>query len=248
MYARFYRFPLSLYQVHGGIVLLGFAVSLAAAVIGVIGAVRRAVRLPPAEAMRPEPPASYRPTLVERVGLQRLFSQPARMILRHLERQPIKALLSSFGIALAVAILVVGSFMKDSLDSVMELQFQESQRQDMMISMVEPASAEALDSIEHLPGVRYAEPFRSVPVRLRHLQHSRRAAIMGLERQPDLYRLLDQDRNPLVLPPAGLALSAELARLMEAKLGDRNHGGSAGGQPARAGAAADPIGAGHVRA
>ena len=221
MYARFYRFPLSLYQVHGSIVILGFLVSLVAAVIGVVGAVRRAVRLPPAEAMRPEPPASYRPTLVERVGLQRLFSQPARMILRHLERQPIKASLSCFGIALAAAILVVGSFMKDSLDSVMELQFQNAQRQDMMLTLVEPASAGALDSIEHLPGVRYAEPFRSVPVRLRHLQHTRRAAIMGLERDPDLYRVLDEDQKPMPLPQAGLALSKELARLMDANVGDR---------------------------
>jgi putative ABC transport system permease protein len=220
MYAMFYRFPLSLYQVHGSIVLLGCVVSLVAAVIGVAGAVRRAVRLPPAEAMRPEPPTAYRPTVVERMGLQRFFSQPARMILRHLERQPVKALLSCFGIALAAAILVVGSFMKDSLDLVMELQFEKSQRQDMMLTLVEPASAEALDSMKHLPGVRHLEPFRSVPVRLRHRHHIRRAAIMGLEREPELYRVLDEDQRPVPLPEAGLAMSVELARLMEARIGD----------------------------
>jgi putative ABC transport system permease protein len=221
MYARFYRFPLSLYQVHGLVVALGFLVSLAAAVVGVSGAVRRAVRLPPAEAMRPEPPADYRPTLVERVGLQRLFSQPSRMILRHLERQPVKALLSCFGISLAAAILVVGSFMKDSLDAVMDLQFRKAQRQDVMLSLVEPASAGALDSIDHLPGVRYAEPFRSVPVRLRYRQHTRRAAIMGLERAPDLYRVLGDRDQSVPLPAAGLLMSAELARRLEARVGDR---------------------------
>lgn len=220
MYARFYRFPLSLYQVHGSVMFLGFLVSLLAAVLGVSGSVRRAVRLPPAEAMRPEPPASYRPTLVERAGLQRWFSQPARMILRHLERQPIKALLSSIGIALAAAILVVGSFMKDSLDAVMALQFQKAQRQDVMLSLVEPSSSGTLNSIEHLPGVRYAEPFRSVPVRLRFRQHMRRAAIMGLEPRPELYRVLGDGEKPMPLPSAGLAISSELARLMEAKVGD----------------------------
>ena len=45
------------------------------------------MKLPPAEAMRPEPPAVYRPTFLERMGLQRWFSQATRMILRHLERQ-----------------------------------------------------------------------------------------------------------------------------------------------------------------
>ena len=39
--------------------------SAAAATAGVFSAVRRAARLPPAEAMRPEPPANYRPALIE---------------------------------------------------------------------------------------------------------------------------------------------------------------------------------------
>ena len=40
------------------------------AVLGTLAAVSRAVALPPAEAMRPEPPAAYRPTVVERLGIQ----------------------------------------------------------------------------------------------------------------------------------------------------------------------------------
>jgi DNA-binding MarR family transcriptional regulator len=44
--------------------------------------VRKAARLPPAEAMRPEPPASYKPTLLERIGLGVLVPNVARMILR----------------------------------------------------------------------------------------------------------------------------------------------------------------------
>ena len=45
------------------------AISAAAATLGTLAAVRRAVHLPPAEAMRPEPPAVYRPTLIDRSGL-----------------------------------------------------------------------------------------------------------------------------------------------------------------------------------
>jgi putative ABC transport system permease protein len=38
------------------------------AALGAQSAVRRAVRIPPAEAMRPEPPAAYRRSLFERRG------------------------------------------------------------------------------------------------------------------------------------------------------------------------------------
>jgi putative ABC transport system permease protein len=91
MYSKFYKFPVFLYEFDISIISLALLVASAAAVLGTISAVRKAVRLPPAEAMRPEPPASYRPTLVERLGMQRLLSQPARMILRHLERKPVQA-------------------------------------------------------------------------------------------------------------------------------------------------------------
>src|SRR5262249_43947769 len=202
------------------VVLLGLLVSAAAAILGTLGAVRRAVQLPPAEALRPEPPATYRPTVLERWGLQGLFSQSARMILRNLERQPFKALFSCVAIALAVAILIVGSFTLDALDYMMDFQFALAQRQDMTVALVEPSSATALESLRHLPGVRHGEPFRSVPVRLRCGHRTRRLAVMGLEPGSDLFRLIDDQRRVIPLPREGLLLSAKLAEILEVGVGE----------------------------
>src|SRR5690606_28150105 len=110
LYTKFYRFPIFQFHLDVGVALLGFGISALAAGVGTLGAVRKAVLLPPAEAMRPEPPADYRPTLIERTGLGYLFSQTGRMILRHLERQPFKSALSCVGISLAAAVLVLGNF------------------------------------------------------------------------------------------------------------------------------------------
>ena len=79
LYAKFYKFPTFVFEVNIGIALAGLGTASAAAVAGTLAAVRAAVNLPAAEAMRPEPPANFRPTIVERLGMQRLFSQPARM-------------------------------------------------------------------------------------------------------------------------------------------------------------------------
>ncbi len=59
-----------------------------AVVLGVLQAVRRAVRLAPAVAMRPPSPPLYRATFFERLGLQRAFDEPTRMIARSVERRP----------------------------------------------------------------------------------------------------------------------------------------------------------------
>jgi putative ABC transport system permease protein len=70
-YTRFFSFPVLRYEASLWIVGGAIAISSGAAIIGALVAVRMAVSLPPAEAMRPEPPARFRATLVERLGFQR---------------------------------------------------------------------------------------------------------------------------------------------------------------------------------
>jgi putative ABC transport system permease protein len=220
MYTRFFHFPLFQFHLAPSVLLLALFLSSAAAVAGTLGAVYRAVRLPPAEAMRPEAPAVYGPTVLERLGLQRLLSPPLRMILRHLERQPIRTLLSILGIALAVAVLILGNFMVDALDHVMESQFAIAQRQDVSIAFVEPSSPRALTDVQHLPGVWRCEPFRSLPARVRSEHRSRRLGIMGLQPEGTLYRVMDIHRHLVPLPAGGIVLSAKLAEILEVGIGD----------------------------
>ncbi len=220
LYNDYFRFPFLAYQLSGGVVVGAVAISFAAAILGAYGSVRRAVSLPPAEAMRPEPPASYRPSLVERLGLTRWMSQPARMVLRNLQRQPGRAAASVTGIAFAAAMLIVGLFFLDAIDELMYVQFNVAQRQDVTVTFVEPASSRALFEIERLPGVVYAESMRSVPVRLRHGHRSRQVAVMGLTELPRLQRVVDTSLEPVELPPEGLVLTSKLAELLAVSPGD----------------------------
>ncbi len=220
LYAQFYRFPALEFAMPAWVVVLSAGVSGVAAVAGTLAAVRRAVKLPPAEGLRPEPPPTYGPTLLERLGLRRWLSQPARMVLRNLERRPWKALTSSFAIAMAAAILIMGSFSEDAVDYMVDFQFSLAQRHDMTLTFVEPSSERALNEVQHLPGVRRCESFRSVPVRLRNGHLSRRVSVMGLESEGGLYRLIDDKERVVPLPPEGLVLSDKLAKLLQADVGD----------------------------
>ncbi|MGC1310423.1 MAG: FtsX-like permease family protein [Phormidesmis sp.] len=75
VYALYFHFPVLQYRVEPYLLLTAVGVSAVAAVFGTVTAVQQAVSLPPAEAMRPEPPAMYQATVLERLGLQRLLSQ-----------------------------------------------------------------------------------------------------------------------------------------------------------------------------
>lgn len=220
LYVRFFKFPLLQYVIDFRAIAPAIVFSAAAAIAGTFTAVRRAVLLPPAESMRPEPPANFRPTFIERMGLQRLFSQSARMVLRNLERQPVKSLLTCFGMALASSILILGNLNTDIIDRLVDFEFNLTQRQDMTVAFAEPASADAVRELTRMPGVVHAEAFRAVPIRIRSAHITRRTSLLGIASQRDLFRLLDADEDEIAIPPDGLLLSASLSKLLHVEIGE----------------------------
>ncbi|MEW6666624.1 MAG: FtsX-like permease family protein, partial [Thermodesulfobacteriota bacterium] len=220
LYNQYFRFPVLDYRLSVGLSIVAVLGSLAAAGLAALGAVHRAVRIPPAEAMRPEPPARYRASLVERGPIGRRLNYATRMILRNIERQPFRAVASLVGIAMATAILVVGFSFIDAMDLLKEMQFSFIQRQDMTLTFVEPASSRALHELRSLPGVQNVEPLRSVAVRLRHGHRSRNLAIMGVPSMPTLNRIVGRSGRVVAPPPEGLLLSGTLARVLRVSPGE----------------------------
>ncbi len=220
VYQNYYRFPALPFAVTPEVIAIGVMVSLAAATAGALSAVRRAALLPPAVAMRPEPPPTYRETVLERSGLNRILPASGRMIGRHLLRRRWHSFMSTFGIACAAGILLVGGFLLASISHLMHMQFEEVQREDVLIVFNEPASASARLEVGRLPGVLYAEPFRSVPVRFRSAHRSKRAEIIGIEHGSRLRRLVDAEGRTVDLPPDGLVVSRKLAEVLSVNAGD----------------------------
>ena len=220
LYTQFFAFPVYGFLLSYPSLLLGIGASAAAAVAGTAAAVWRATRLPPAESMRPQAPAAYRPALLERLGLQKLFTPPWRMVLRQLERQPMRAVMSCVGMAMAVSILIFGAFMEDAVDFVIEHQFETVQRQDVTVGFLEATEGQILYDLAHLPGVTQVEPFRVLPVRLRAGPRSRRMAVTALPPESPLYRLVDEKGDPFSLPEEGIVLGDKAADVLEVGPGD----------------------------
>jgi putative ABC transport system permease protein len=220
LYTDFFNFPDLHYVLPMPVAIGGAAVAMLAAVIGALGATRRVVRLPPAEAMRPAPPASYRVTWLERAGARRWLSPPTRIVLRNIQRHPWRTTCSAAGIALGTAMLIVGTFTTDAMQQMIDTQFDVAQRYDAMVTVTEPASTAAMDDLDRLPGVLRAEPFRAVPARLRAGPRSRSVAITGLAPDATLNRVVSGADRIVTLPSQGLVLSRKLAALLGVSAGD----------------------------
>lgn len=220
MYHLFFRFPQLDFMLAKDVVAVAVLVSALAAFAGVWGAVRTAVRLPPAEAMRPEPPANFRMALAERLGLGKTLSTSLRMALRNIERRPARAILTVIALALATGILIVPSALRDGIDYVLDYQWDIVQRQTVFVALIEPGPPRVLADFRHLPGVILAEPVRAAPVELRAGNRMRRMNLLGYGAQAVLNRVIDDHDRQITLPPHGIVLSGKLAEVLGVGLGD----------------------------
>jgi putative ABC transport system permease protein len=145
------------------------------------------------------------------------------MIIRDLERRPLRALLTIFGIAAAVAIMISGTWWRDAVDYLLEVEIRMRDRQHVTIVLSEPASSSALYDFARLPGVLRAEPDRDVPVRLSNGARSYRTSIGGFTVDAQMHPLLDEHLRRAQLPVAGIVLNVRLAERLGLKLGDPVH-------------------------
>jgi len=152
--------------------------------------------------------------------MQSWFSQPARMILRHIERHPMKSLLTTLGIAMACGVMVVTGFQEGAIDEMVNVQYTISRREDLTASFIEPTSIRALSSLRGIVGVEYVEGFRDVPVRLRFGHRQRQTSLQGIAPDGRLFRLLDEKLNNIELPSEGIYLADYLAMVLGIRPGD----------------------------
>lgn len=214
LYHEYFTFPVLTFHLTGVVVLQAIAIAAVAALAGANVAVRRAVRIAPAEAMRPETPARYRASLIETTLLSRWLSTTSRMLVRNLQRQPVRALTTIVGIAMAGAILQVGFGMTGSVDALITREFNVAERQNMTVTFVEPLAPAARHAVSQLPGVLRVEAQRSVPARIRAGHVHRTLAVTGLPDSPDLKRPIDRDEQVVIPRGGGLVLSTILADVL----------------------------------
>ena len=224
MYTRFFHFPEFNFIIPPWVVVAGTVIALVAAVAGTLAAIRGVVRLRPAEALRPPAPAQFRPLLVERLGYAELLTPSQRMVMRNLERKPLRALVTVAGIAGAAAVMLAGIFWGDALDHFVDVTFNRANRGGVQVGFVQPVVRAVRFDLERLPGVRQVEVTRASPVLLKAGHRSYRAVINGIGDDAKLMRAVDGHVLAVVPPsPDGIVLTSRLAERLGLRPGDVVH-------------------------
>lgn len=221
IYEQYFQLPGLAYNPSPGLLFFAFISCVVGAFAGAIASVYKAVKLPPAEAMRPEAPAQFKPGFFERIGLGKYLGVVTHMILRNLERRPIQSFFTTLGIAMSVGILTIGFFMFDSVNYTMDLQFRQIQRENLSLTFREMLPEAVRYDLASLDGVSRVETQRMIAARLRYGHRDDEIAVQGLEATSELRRIINLKEKEIPIPGSGIAISARLADRLGVTTGDQ---------------------------
>jgi len=145
------------------------------------------------------------------------------MVVRDIERRPLRALLTVLGLAAAVAVTISGTWWRDSVDYLLDVEIRMRDRQDVSLALSEPTAATVLFDLAHLPGVLRAEADRDVPVRLSNGLRTYRTSLGSIASEAQMRPLLDERLRPATVPAAGIVLNRRLAERLAVHIGDAVH-------------------------
>ncbi|PQA87210.1 ABC transporter permease [Hyphococcus luteus] len=220
IYRLYFHFPFLVFIADFSTLGIALAISALSAAAGAFFAVRSAVVLTPAVAMRPPAPPKFASGNGVLKAVSRLLDQPSRMILRRLSREPARALLTAFGIGAAMGLSVMMRFNVNATDYMLDVSFNVIDRSDVFVSFVEPLSDKTILELESIDGVTLVEPVRSTPVMFKHDRIEYLGSITGLPEDAALNRAVDSDLQDVDITGNGVVLSEQLAEILNIAPGD----------------------------
>ena len=221
LYRMFYEFPNLENHVYFAEYGGGLAVALLCSLVGSLQGARAALRLSPAEAMRPKPPApggaiwlEHYPWLWERLPFG------WRLVLRNVFRNRLRTAVGMFATSMGAGLLVCGFILASAVVYLISFQFQLVTHSDVDLRFKDEHGLPALYEASRLPGVDFAEPVFDVSCTFIHGPYQRRGGISGMLTDSRLTVPRDIDGRAIRIPAVGLAMSSKLASLLHVRAGD----------------------------
>jgi putative ABC transport system permease protein len=222
LYHQFFEFPDLHNEFYTPLYVTGLVISLCCALIGSAQGAYSALRLQPAEAMRPKPPKQGRRVWLERFPLfWNRLSFGWRMVLRNVIRNRLRSAVGLFAAMMGAGLLMTGFTLQYCIRYLIDFQFQRVIRSDVDLAFKDERGPEALAEARRLPGVDYAEPTLEVACEFFNGRHTRKGGITGLVRGARLTVPRDLEGRPIRIPQSGVAMTRKMAELLHLSVGDR---------------------------
>ena len=222
LYGDFFHFPFLIFRHDADVYAIAALVSVLAAVVGALKAVRDVLALAPAVAMQPPAPPRYRKLFLGRlVPLHAVLAAHDHGAAAHRCAGPSAPARPRSASPSASRLLVTALLSFNSVEQMIDVAFFRTDRQHATLNFTDEKHGRALQAVERLPGVLRAEPYRSVSVRLRNGHLSRKLSIVGKPtRDGPLPRPRSRFRAGAAARRPASSISERVAEILHLRRGD----------------------------
>jgi putative ABC transport system permease protein len=221
MYKTFFEFPDLRNEFYTELYVGGLVVSLLCALVGSAQGAYAALRLRPAEAMRPKPPKQGGHIWLEGMPwIWRRLSFGWRMVLRNVIRNRLRSAVGLFAATMGAALLTTGLTLQFCMRYLIDFQFDKVMCSDVDLNFKDERGYDALDEAARLPGVDRAEPVLDVACDFYNGQFHRKGGITGLRAGARLTQPRNLAGEKIRVSDAGLTMTRKMAELLNLRVGD----------------------------
>ena len=224
MYTQYFVLPDIRNTVEPGLAGAGMAIAGASGVVGAYFGAKPALKLSPADAMRPPAPPAVKGDIMKTLPFLRfLLTSRGSMSIRNIQRSKARSVFILLGITFSFGMLAMMCPMMTMMSDMVLSKYEYIEAYDAKLILIQPVSVtDAVQQAMKLPGVTTAEPLREIPAEIRLSNRKESAVLTGIKPETMLYHIYDdQKRINLPLPDSGIILNAFTADKLGAAAGSR---------------------------
>ncbi len=211
LFNMIYNLPAEETGVHLGLVLPAVLLALFFCAAAGYNACRKELYLVPAQSMRPKPAASGKKIFLENVRLfWKKLNFSWKIIFRNLFRYKKRSAMASVGIIFSMVLLLVALGFRNSIDNLMDVQFNEIQKFDIKINFTKIMNADELGYIRSIDHIESVEPVLESGMEITSGWRKKDIGLIAMDSGSRLYGVYDTEGNPAVIPREGILLPETL--------------------------------------
>jgi len=222
LYTGMLSIPVTVTRFYPGTLVAGLLIGVVATIVAALAPALVASRVRPAVAMRGETPAGRgRPSLIERM-LPPFRRMPTRwrMTLRGIERNPRRTIYTMLGVVLSLVLVLVSWGMIDTMEHLLDVQFNQIQGQDASVYFSGPVAESDVAGLAAFEGIAAAEPALELPVSISAGDDHYDSTLVVLESGTDMHRFREAGGGWIGLPDEGMLVGKALRAALGIEAGD----------------------------
>lgn len=221
-YKFYFAIPDMYVSPHFSVFIKGFFVSLGSALLGAIIGAKKAVRLSPVEAMRPQISRKGHKIILEDIlpKFWKKLTFRKKLVFRSIFRRKIRSIVTILASMLATGLVFSAFAFVDSMYYMLDFSFDTVQHQDYTITLRDPLGRDILRTVATIPQVKQLEPQLAVPAKLQFGPYKKDMSIIGLPKNNVLYTPVDKKGEKIKVPKNGMVINEALAKILHVKEGD----------------------------